>query len=74
MNNLKLESFLNGLCADDVNQVLSVLGLNGENLITAKDSNHKIINRERKLNSCPHCGSTHTVKNGKTKAKKQKYM
>lgn len=35
MKNIKLESFLNGLCADDVNQVLSVLGLNGENLITA---------------------------------------
>jgi transposase-like protein len=74
MNNLKLESFLNGLCADDVNKVLSVLGLNGENFITAKDSNHKIINRERKIVSCPHCGSMHTVKNGKTKAKRQKYM
>lgn len=74
MKKIKLESFLNGLCADDVNQVLSVLGLNGENLITAKDSNHKIIKRERKNFSCPLCGSTHAVKNGKTKAKRQKYM
>lgn len=73
-DNIKLESFLNGLCADDVNQVLSVLGLNGKNIITAKDSNHKIINRERKIISCPHCESTHTVKNGKTKTKRQKYM
>ncbi len=24
--------------------------------------------------SCPHCGFTHSVKNGKTKAKRQKYM
>lgn len=70
----KLESFVDELCADEVDKLLTILGLCNDDITTAKDSNHKIIKRERKIIRCPHCGSLHIVKNGNTKVGRQKYM
>lgn len=69
-----LELFAANLCADEINQLLSILNKNLNINATSADSNNKIIQRERKLTCCPHCGSTHIVKNGKTKNRKQKYL
>ncbi len=45
------------------------------NKTEAKDAIHKVIDKERdKTRHCEHCGSLRIVKNGKTPAKRQKYM
>lgn len=71
----ELEQLLNALCADELVELKSILEKNLNKIVSAKDSNHKIIKRERKVNCCPICGSCHIVKNGVRKdTNRQKYL
>lgn len=75
MNTQKLELLVESLCADELVKLQSILEKTISSVISAKDSNHKIIQRERNITSCPKCGSKHTVKNGKRKeTTRQKYQ
>lgn len=75
MKKQELEQLLKTLCADELVELKSILEKNLNNIISAKDSNHKIIKRERKVNCCPLCGSIHIVKNGVRKdTNRQKYL
>lgn len=77
MNKNKLELFLNELCADEMTALSSMINAKLEPTIEAKTSNHKIIQRERKLGlkvMCPHCKGYQTSKNGHTKTGRQRYQ
>jgi transposase-like protein len=75
MKKQEFNQLLNTLCADELVELKSILEKNLNSIVTAKDSNHKIIKRERSVNCCPICGSNHIVKNGKRKdTNRQKYM
>lgn len=75
MKKQELEQLLKTLCADELVELKSILEKNLNYIVSAKDSNHKIIKRERTVNYCPICGSTHIVKNGVRKeTNRQKYM
>lgn len=70
-----LEQLLNILCADQLVELKLILEKNLNSIVSAKDSNHKIIKRERSSKCCPICGSNHIVKNGVRKDNnKQKYI
>lgn len=73
MKKLDLNQLTLSLCADELKELFALLSDNYKNITCAKDSNHKIINRERNNRICPHCGQNHTVKNGKSFGK-QKYI
>jgi len=76
MNTNDLQSFVNNLCADDLSKLFHIIDRNKDAVVSSKDSNHLIIKRERSKNnkqSCPLCGSISIVKNGRTKADRQKY-
>ena len=75
MNKHELNDLLNTLCADELTILKSLLDKNINTVISAKDSNHKIIQRERKLSTCRICGSKHIVKNGtRIGSNRQKYL
>lgn len=48
MKKQELEQLLNTLCAVELVELKSILEKNISNIVSAKDSNHKIIKRERK--------------------------
>jgi transposase-like protein len=76
MNSNNLQVFVNDLCADDLTTLLNIINTNGDAILTSNVSNHKIIQREHSkdsMHSCPLCGSISIVKNGHTKANRQKY-
>ena len=62
------------VCADKIEKLYCYLHKNFENIINAKDSNHKIIHREKKDFYWTACGSTHLLKNKKTNFWEQKYI
>ena len=75
MKKQELEQLLNTLCADELVELKLILEKNLNSIVSAKDSNHKIIKRERSSNCCPICGSNHIVKNGiRKETNRQKYM
>lgn len=74
MSKLDLERLVQSLCADDAIRLQELLKKNANDIITAKDSNHKIIRRERSVMHCPFCHSLHIVKNGTTRSHRQKYI
>lgn len=43
MKKQKLEQLLNTLCADELVELKSILEKNLNNIVSAKDSNHKIL-------------------------------
>jgi transposase-like protein len=65
----ELKDFVMSLCADEADVLMDLL----PSLMKSKRSNQKIIKRERRLISCPRCGSITIIKNGKTKDKRQRY-
>lgn len=76
MNTNDLQTFVNNLCADDLSKLFQIIDTNKDAILSSKISNHQIIQRERSKNnkqSCPLCGSVSIVKNGHTKANRQKY-
>lgn len=71
-----LQTFVNNLCADEVIELFKIINSNKDTIVSSKNSNHQIIKRERtsgSKQSCPLCGSFSIVKNGHTKAQRQKY-
>lgn len=73
MNNKEIRSYLSKLCADEIIFLSELLNTEYKNICSTKDSNHKILNREREK-CCPYCGSLHIRKNGKRKTGVQKYI
>lgn len=73
MNKNEIKKYLNSLCADEVMLLSEILTTEYKDIYKSKNSNHKILKRERK-DCCPYCGSLHIRKNGKRKSNVQKYI
>jgi len=72
LNNLKEN--IETLYADELVDLKTDVDKQVLNKTMAKDALHKVIKKERKRpKACKVCGSTHIVKNGKTKQGRQKY-
>lgn len=65
----ELKEFVKSLCADEVDILMDLLS----SVMKSKRSDQKIIKRERKVISCPKCGSISIKRNG-TKEGRQRYI
>lgn len=73
MNKKEIKKYLGDLCADEIKLLREVLVTEYNHVYNSKNSNHKILNRERE-NWCPNCGSAHIRKNGKRKTGVQNFF
>lgn len=68
MKKNEIKKYLNGLCADEIKLLCELLNNDYKDVCKSKDSNHKILKRERQ--SCwPYCGSIQIIKKWKKKIK-----
>ena len=75
MNKQAVKQLIASLCADELVELKKDLDNSIVDFISAKDSNHKVIQREHHIHCCPFCGSLHVVKNGVRKdTNRQKYL
>ncbi len=73
MTKTEIKNYLRGLCADEVKLLSEMLANEYKDVCKGKDSNHKILKRERQ-GCCPYCGSIQIMKNGKRKSNVQKFI